>query len=151
MEVSGQLPLPLYLRGNSPRYLYCRRLGVPERRSGRYGEGKSLLSLRGLELRFLGRPARSLVAIPTELSRLHNNAKNIIYYIIKSRSIDPLRIRYSPNNSQLNIVLTCRYSADNICLVLQYIIKISEHNSTFLKHRFHDRIYLFLPPPQVYK
>jgi hypothetical protein len=34
-----------------------------------YGEGENLVSLPGIEPRLFGRPARNLVAIPTELSR----------------------------------------------------------------------------------
>jgi hypothetical protein len=48
-------PRPLYPRGKSPPYALDRRLGGPQSRSGRRGEEKIL----GLELRSLGRPARS--------------------------------------------------------------------------------------------
>jgi hypothetical protein len=50
-------PLPLYPRGNSSRYPLDRRSGGPHSWSGRYGEIKILL--QELELRPLGRPARS--------------------------------------------------------------------------------------------
>jgi hypothetical protein len=45
-------------------------LTVQEAKFGRYRETKSILPLPGTEPRFLGRPACSTVAIPTELSRL---------------------------------------------------------------------------------
>jgi hypothetical protein len=51
-------PRPLYPRGKSPRYPLERRLGGPQSRSGRFGEVK-ILDPTGLELRLLGRPARS--------------------------------------------------------------------------------------------
>jgi hypothetical protein len=44
--------------GNSPWYSLYRSLGAPQRRCGLYGEVTNLLSLSGIELRFLGRPAR---------------------------------------------------------------------------------------------
>jgi hypothetical protein len=40
----------------------------PPKRIGLYGECKNLLPLPGFEARFLGRPARNLAAVPTELS-----------------------------------------------------------------------------------
>jgi hypothetical protein len=58
-------PRPLYsLRRENPRYPLKRRLGgdIMEKRN---------LPLQGIELRFLGSPARNLVTIPTELFRLH--------------------------------------------------------------------------------
>jgi hypothetical protein len=63
MEVKGQLFAPAAL---PPR----KEPLVPIPGSGRYREEKNLLPLQGIELRLPGRPARSLVAIPTELSRL---------------------------------------------------------------------------------
>jgi len=38
-----------------------RRLGEPEARSGRFGEEINLLSMLGIDLLFIGRPARRLV------------------------------------------------------------------------------------------
>jgi hypothetical protein len=52
----------------SPRYPLDRRLGGPRSRTGSYGEEKNLLPLLGIEPRLLGRPARSLVVIQTQLS-----------------------------------------------------------------------------------
>jgi hypothetical protein len=49
---------PLCSRRKSPRYPLDRRLGGPQSRSGRRGEEK-ILTLPGLELRTLSRPARS--------------------------------------------------------------------------------------------
>jgi hypothetical protein len=54
-------------RGSIIRYPLCRRLDGSQIRSGRYEEDKNLLSLSGIEPRLPGRPARSLVAIPTVL------------------------------------------------------------------------------------
>jgi hypothetical protein len=51
-------PRPFYPLGNSPRYPLDRRLGGPHSWSGRRGEEK-ILTLPGLELRPLCRPARS--------------------------------------------------------------------------------------------
>jgi hypothetical protein len=61
---------PPCLRGNSPRYSRNRRIGVPHRWSARFGEDKNILPLSGIEPRFLGRPARSVVTIPSTLFRL---------------------------------------------------------------------------------
>jgi hypothetical protein len=47
-----------------------RRLGGPQGRSGRGGEEKDFQSPPGIEPYKPAHPARSLVAIPTELSRL---------------------------------------------------------------------------------
>jgi hypothetical protein len=55
--VTSFTPLPLYPLGNSPHYVLDRRLSGPQSPSGRYEE-KNLF------------PVCSLVAIPTELSRL---------------------------------------------------------------------------------
>jgi hypothetical protein len=49
--------LPLFRRGWSPRFPFYVRLGVPQNQFGRYEEETSCP----------GRPARSLVATPTEL------------------------------------------------------------------------------------
>jgi hypothetical protein len=70
--VSGQLhgPVALPPRGKSRRYPLDRRLRGPQSRCRRYGEEKHLLLLPGIEPRLLGRPARCLIAISTQLSRL---------------------------------------------------------------------------------
>jgi hypothetical protein len=74
MEVSGQLhALAALPPGKEPPYPLDRRLVGPQSRCGRCGEGKNLLPLSGIESRFLDRPTRSLVAIPTEQSRLKYN------------------------------------------------------------------------------
>jgi hypothetical protein len=52
-----------------PGHLLNRRRGGPESWRGCLGKEKKSLSLPGVELRFLGRPACSLVVMPTELSR----------------------------------------------------------------------------------
>jgi hypothetical protein len=69
MEVS--LHVPPYPRGNSPLFLLYRRMSGPQSKCGCYGGEKTLLSLAGIEPRYLGRPASKLVAISTQLSRLH--------------------------------------------------------------------------------
>jgi hypothetical protein len=71
MEVSGQVHGPAALPpGSSTRYPLYKRLGEPQDLYGYYGEEKNLLPLPEIEPRFLGRPARSLVDVPTELSPL---------------------------------------------------------------------------------
>jgi hypothetical protein len=62
-------PRPLYLQGNSPLYPLSRRLAGPPSRSGRYEEEKNFLRPSRIELLLLGRPVRSLVTIPTALSK----------------------------------------------------------------------------------
>jgi hypothetical protein len=62
--------LPLYPRGNSPRYSFDRRLGGLKSQSGCWREEKNLLPIPGTEPRLLGLSARSLVSITTELSRI---------------------------------------------------------------------------------
>jgi hypothetical protein len=53
--------------GNKPRYPLDKRLSGRQNRSRRYTKEKYPLSLPGIEHRFLGSLARSLVATPTEL------------------------------------------------------------------------------------
>jgi hypothetical protein len=65
-------PQPLYPQGKSPWYPVDKRLGGPQIRSGRGGEEKNSQPPRGIESYNPDRPAHSLVAIPTELSRLYN-------------------------------------------------------------------------------
>jgi hypothetical protein len=68
MEVSGQLHAPAALRSSKEAaYLLDRRLGGPQRRSGRCGVKKNLLPLPGVERRLF---SPLPVIIPTELSRL---------------------------------------------------------------------------------
>jgi hypothetical protein len=69
--VVGFTPQALYPRENSPQYPLYRRLGRPQYLSARYGEGKNVLTMTGIDLRLPCRPARSLVPILTELSRLY--------------------------------------------------------------------------------
>ena len=52
MEASGQLLVPAALPpGNKPRYPLNRRLGGPDSRYGRFGEGNNLFPLPGFEPR----------------------------------------------------------------------------------------------------
>jgi hypothetical protein len=68
MEMSGQFHDPAALPpGKQPRYPLYRGLGGPQSWSGRYKEENNLLPIPGIKSRLLGRPARSLVPIPTEL------------------------------------------------------------------------------------
>jgi hypothetical protein len=66
MKVSGRI----HAQAALPWYPLDRRLGGPQNRSGRGGEEKNSQSPPGVEPYDPNRPARSLVAIPTELSRL---------------------------------------------------------------------------------
>jgi hypothetical protein len=72
--MSGQLDAPAALSpGKSPRYPLYRRLGGHHSRSGRLEKWK-FLTIPGLELRPLGRPAHGQwsVSLPTTLSRLRD-------------------------------------------------------------------------------
>jgi hypothetical protein len=60
-EVVSFTPRPPYPKGQNHRYPLNRRLGESKGRSGRFGEDTNVL--------LLGRPARSLVTIRTEVSR----------------------------------------------------------------------------------
>jgi hypothetical protein len=64
-----------------PGYPFYRRLGGPHSRSGCYEVEKNLFPPPWIEPRFLSRPTHSLVATPSELSRLptsrHTNNSNI--------------------------------------------------------------------------
>jgi hypothetical protein len=64
------MPLSIYLRGNSALYPSDKKLCGPQSLCGCYGEEKNRLSIAGMEPRFLCRPAHSIVAIPTGISRL---------------------------------------------------------------------------------
>jgi len=57
---------PLRVPGVNPPIPLNRNLGGRQNRSGHFGEGIILLTARKIALWFLGRPARRLVAIPTE-------------------------------------------------------------------------------------
>jgi hypothetical protein len=61
---------PLYPQGNSPCYPLDGRLGGPQSRSGRGGEEKNSQPPPGIESYNPKRPDRSLVTIPSELTRL---------------------------------------------------------------------------------
>lgn len=68
MEAYGGVEVYLYRLSpypwkNTPRYSLYRRLGGAQSRSERYGEDRNLLSMPGMEPRFLDRPGRSLVVI----------------------------------------------------------------------------------------
>jgi hypothetical protein len=70
MLVSGQVHATASLPpGIEPQRPWDGRLGGFHSRSGRYGEVKNPLPLPGTEPRFFYHPARSLVAIPNEISR----------------------------------------------------------------------------------
>ena len=58
-----------YFRRDSPRHQLNWRMGGPQCPSEKCGGEKTVLLPWGIEFRSLGRRARSLVAIPTELSR----------------------------------------------------------------------------------
>jgi len=53
-----------------------RNLGEPQSRYGRLGEEIHVLSLTGIETRFLGCPSCSLVIIPVELCRPTDDSRN---------------------------------------------------------------------------
>jgi hypothetical protein len=61
---------PLYPQGKSSRYPSDRRLGGHQSRSEHGGEENNSQPLSGIEAYNSDRPARSLVATSTELSRL---------------------------------------------------------------------------------
>jgi hypothetical protein len=76
MEVSGQLHDPAALpQRKQPQHPLFTRLCKPQSRSGRYGEERNILPLLRIEPRLLIRPARSLVDIPTKLSRLKETGR----------------------------------------------------------------------------
>jgi hypothetical protein len=76
-EWSASRPGRFTPRGKSARYQFNRRLGGTQSQSGRRGEEK-LLTLPGLELRTLGRPARG-----ESLYRLrYPGSNNILKYEI---------------------------------------------------------------------
>jgi hypothetical protein len=64
------MPQPLYPQGRSSRYPLDRRLGGAQSIYGHGGEEKNSQSPPGIEPYNPDRPTRSLVAVPTELSRL---------------------------------------------------------------------------------
>ena len=62
--------------GNSLLY----PLGTCQRRSGRFGQDRNLLSLPTSGPCFVSRPTRSLVAIPTELTWFSNYGRHITFF-----------------------------------------------------------------------
>jgi hypothetical protein len=83
MEVRCQLHAPAALPpGNRTRYPLERRLGGPQRRSARRGEGNNSVST-GTQTATARPSSPHPVAIPTELSRLPvTSIKYIIKYLI---------------------------------------------------------------------
>jgi hypothetical protein len=72
MNMHGEVEA--YLHAFLPQYPLYRRLSEPQSRSGSCGEHTNLLLLPVIELRFLGRLARSLVDIQTGLPQfIHSN------------------------------------------------------------------------------
>jgi hypothetical protein len=78
-------PRPLYPQVTSPWHSFDRRLGGPQNRSGRGGEEKNSQLPPGIEPYNPDRPARSLVTIPTELSKLvyYNEYFNLFLAVIE--------------------------------------------------------------------
>jgi hypothetical protein len=74
-------PAALPLEKPSPRFPLYRRLGELYSWSGRNGKNKNLLPVPGIKPLLPGRPARSRVAIPTELSRV--GVKNSLYVFLR--------------------------------------------------------------------
>jgi hypothetical protein len=68
-------PRLLYPRGKIRQHLLDMRPAGIQSRIGRCTEGNDFSIFSGIEPRFLGRKARSLVSIPTGLSRLRNKIK----------------------------------------------------------------------------
>jgi hypothetical protein len=75
------LTLPLYPRGKWPRYPMDRRLGGPQSRSARYGEGK-ILDPTGARTPVPRSSNPELIAIPTALSRLCNRTIFDLIYLV---------------------------------------------------------------------
>jgi hypothetical protein len=69
---------------NKPSTRYMVGWVGPKSPSGHFGEEKNLLSLLEIETRFLGRPGRTLVTIPTELYKLGVEKRIILKWILKS-------------------------------------------------------------------
>jgi hypothetical protein len=79
MEVNGQPHAPaLYSRGTGLRYALDRRLGGPQCRSGRCGE-RSLAPIGNGT-----RPAHSLIAKSTELSRFSEQIMKLLMQLVIS-------------------------------------------------------------------
>jgi hypothetical protein len=81
MEVSGQLHAPAALPpGKDPWYPLGRRLGGTQSRSGRGDEEKNSQPLPAMQPWIPDRQARSLVAIPTELSLIDLSYPSDLYW-----------------------------------------------------------------------
>jgi hypothetical protein len=74
VSITIQPPCPQGSSLRNPFYRWVVRL---QSRSGHYGEGENLLPLPGIETQLLGRPARSVIAVPTELSRRVAKANDV--------------------------------------------------------------------------
>jgi hypothetical protein len=79
-EWSASYPDRFTPRGNSSQYPLHRRLGGPQSRHGRYGEG-NILCLPGIEPGLLSLPSRFLITILTKLSRL--SSLRILLHVIR--------------------------------------------------------------------
>jgi hypothetical protein len=82
MDMSSQLKTAPCMPGKSTRYPLGRKPDGTHSRYGRFVVERHLLSILGIELRFLIRPACSLVTIPTELSQLVWNSYLCTFILI---------------------------------------------------------------------
>jgi hypothetical protein len=86
-------PRPLCPRGKDPRYPLDRMRGGPQNRSVRRGE-KNILDFTGLELRPLGRPARSQslyrLNYPGYCLKLKSDPNEILYIFSVTENYDKL-------------------------------------------------------------
>jgi len=77
-KVGGQLHAAILLpRKRSPRNPINRILNVAQNLSGRFGEKLNFLPLQEIEPRFLGRPFRAVVTVPTKRFHLLIVTKNL--------------------------------------------------------------------------
>ena len=84
MEMSGQFHTQLALTPGK-QHQFNRRMVRLQRKSGYFGADRILLTLRGIELIFLGRPDSSLIIIPTKLSTCFHYFLRILGVQVKGK------------------------------------------------------------------
>jgi hypothetical protein len=97
MESTGHLHARLALPlGNSQCYPLYRSLGAHQSRSGRYGQEKYISPLLGTKPQSLGRPVRSLIAIPAPIPPVTSSfLRSNVFYVLFSTSLSLCSSRHA--------------------------------------------------------
>jgi hypothetical protein len=115
-EVSASSPCRFTLGKTAPGTLFYRRPSGPQSQSECYGEEKSLMSLTRIDPRLLDLSVRSLIAIPTELSRLTIASLTYRSSAFRPRNVIICSV-WAPKRHNLFPWLTDLSKCDAMCLI----------------------------------